>query len=343
MKNLVYLSVFHNKQYLNLLQLLMVSVKMFSDTTDIDFLVLTSAEFAPIVQTIADLTGIPLLTKVFEFTTMHEAACGRLHVFEYEHIDEYDKILYLDTDILVQGRLTNLFNEDIADKIHAIPERSVAREGYGAWFFDFAKVNKNTPGMNSGILFFRNTETARAIFSDAIQHITAARAEGKPLPACLDQPFINYHTIRRDKHDTTLLLKYAALYDDDPPPRPVAPTTIVLCHFSWPIGNAISKIKRMGHHIIHLLSNYGVIYGGVKPSDIYNVYVWRKGQIHLEDAGVLKTAWGRGTYKWHGSRALEATWAGYTHFIHFSPDYNSYLSVRKGDLECVSGLRKALN
>ena len=344
--NLVYMSVFHNRQYLDLLKLLMVSVKMFSvsATTDIDFLVLTSADFAPAVHEIATLTGIPLRTKLFAFTSMHEAACGRLHVFEYEDIDRYEKILYLDTDMIIQGDLSVLFAEDIADKIHALPERSVAREGYGAWFFDFTKVNKNTPGMNSGILFFRNTATARRIFAGANQHISAMVAAGEKLPFCLDQPFINYHAIRDGNHDTTLLLKYAALYDDEPSPPPLGPTSIILCHFSWPIGIAASKFARMGQHVVHLLNNYAAIYEpgfpGSGSGPINATYTWGNGYIQLEPSGLLKTTWGKGTYKWCGEHALEATWAGYSHLLYFSADYEQYMSIRKGDMQCVSGLRK---
>jgi lipopolysaccharide biosynthesis glycosyltransferase len=158
--NLVYMAVFHNRQYLELLKLLMASVKLFSGaTTDIEFLVLTSPEFAPAVQEIAVLTGIPIRKKLFGFSSVFEASCARLHVFEYEDIERYEKILYLDTDMLVQGQLTTLFQENIEDRIYALPERSVTWEHFGGWFYDFKKINKNTPGMNGGILLFRNTPT----------------------------------------------------------------------------------------------------------------------------------------------------------------------------------------
>ena len=337
------MAVFHNKQYIDLLRLLIVSVKLFSETNGIDFMVMTSAEFLPEIDAVSKLVGIPLHTKLFKFTTMHESSCARLYLFNYEHINQYEKILYLDTDIIIQGNLATLFAEDILDKIHALPERSIAREGYGAWFYDFTKVNKNTPGMNAGILFFRNTETARTIFNAATQHITMTKAAGHPMPSCLDQPFTNYHTISRGKHDTYLMLKYATMYDDEPSPPPNGPTSIVLGHFSWPIGNAVSKLDRMKKHMMHLLSNYGAIFGG-NPTELVPaaVYSWGSGTIRFEPAGVLKTTWATGTYKWLDTHVMEAGWAGCNHVLRFDDDYVRYVSVWKDDQNINCGWVKEI-
>ena len=337
--NLVYMSVFHNRQYLDLLKLLMVSIKMFSAaTTDIEFLVLTSADFAPAVQEIATLTGIPLRTKLFNFTSMHEAACARLYVFDYEDIDRYEKILYLDTDMIVQGDLSVLFAEDIADKIHALPERSVTWEHFGGWFYDFKKINKKTPGMNSGILLFRNTASSRTIFANAIGHIIAITAAGGKLPVCLDQPFVNYHTIKEGKQDTCLLLQYAHIYDNESPPAPTEPTDVILCHFAWPIGNSASKLERMKIHMTHLLDNYTAVFGKSAVPHLDKQYSWRHGFLQIKNTGQLETSWGRGHYKWLGTYVMEAVWQGYSHVLKFNESYTGYIAVRKGDADCINGV-----
>ena len=50
--------------------------------------------------------------------------------------------------------------------------------------------------------------------------------------------------------------KYIYLYCDNPSPPPSSPTDVILCHFIWPIGNALHKKNRMLKHVLHILNNY---------------------------------------------------------------------------------------
>ena len=338
-KNLVYLGVFFNKDYLQLLKALLISVKLFSPLVEsVEFLVMTSRDFAADVQQISEDVGIPLNLMFLDTSRLKGAAFARLYIFEYEHIMLYEKILYLDTDIIIQGELMNIFREPLEDKLYAMKEGTIEHEIHGGWWFDFSTIDKNTVGLNSGILLFKATETMKAIFAETIAHVDELR--NKAMPSCEDQAFINYHFIKADKYDNTLMEKYGLIYCIDPPPPPSAPTDIVICHFVWPIGNAKHKLGRMRPHLTHVLENFKEIFGQSlykAPILIGQVYVWGSGWIRFEANGLLITKWSSGTYEWVGSHSLYASWAGLTHFLRFTEDYSGFMSVRLGDLDYIRG------
>jgi hypothetical protein len=338
-KNLVYLGVFFNKKYLQLLKILLISVKLFSALESIDFLIMTSEDFATDIQDLSDDVGIPLKLMFIDTSRLKGAAFARLYIFEYEHLMSYEKILYLDTDIIIQGNLANVFSEPIEDKLHGMSEGTIDHEIHGGMWFDFSTIDKNTVALNSGILLFKPTETMKTIFTETIEHVDNLRANGGQMPSCEDQAFINYHFIKANKYDNTLMEKYGLIYCIDPPPPPSAPTNIVICHFVWPIGNAKHKLGRMRPHLSHLLKHFTDIFGNSEsgPIIIGQTYSWVSGWIRFDGNSLLTTKWARGSYKWIGSHSLYASWAGITHFLRFSQDYTSFMSVRLGDLEFVRG------
>jgi FkbM family methyltransferase len=346
-RNLVYLGVFFNRDYLELLKILLISVKLFSPTAlqSIDFLIMTSSDFASDVQQISEDVGVPLKLMFLDTNRLKGAAFARLYIFEYEHIMSYEKILYLDTDIVIQGNLMNVFEEPLEDKLYAMKEGTIEHEIHGGRWFDFSKVDKNTVGINSGILLFKATETMKGIFSEIIVHVDELRATGKPMPSCEDQAFINYHFIKADKYDNKLMEKYGLIYCIDPPPPPSAPTDVVICHFVWPIGNAKHKLGRMRPHLTHLLKNYASIYNESNNGPILLgiSYTWGSyGWIRFEANSLLVTKWCQGSYEWVGTHSLYASWAGITHFLRFSQDYSSFMSVRLGDNEYVKGKKQMI-
>jgi len=341
-KNLIYACVFHNKDYIELLKILMTTIKFYSKTDTVDFLIFTSPDFEPLVKEISDLLEIKINVKLFNFYSFQEAACARLSIFDYENINSYEKILYIDTDIIVQNDLTDLFNVEIEDRIYAMREGTIEHEYHGGWYFDFTKVDKNTTGMNSGILLFKNSDLIRGIFNDIKEHIKTLNEQKANMPQTQDQPFINYHSIKNKNQDTDLLEKYGQIYCMDPPPPPSCQTDVVLCHFVWPIGNASHKKNRMLQHVSHLLKNYVNIHASIEPFNAPNLngktYTWGEyGKITFNTNGLLITTWANGTYIWLDKYTVDATWSGYKHILRMNGTYDSYIALRVGDLEYGSG------
>ena len=338
-RNLVFLSVFFNKDYIELLRIFLLTTKLYSSLDNIDFLVITSVDFVPDINNVCSALGINVKTMVIDTSRLAGGAFARLYIFEYENIMNYDKILYVDTDIVVQGDLMNIFNETIEDKIYALKEGTIEHEIHGGWWFDFSTIDKNTVGLNSGILLFKPSEQMRAIFTETLQHVDELKS--KNMPQCADQPFINYHFIKSQKYDIQLIDRHCLIYCVEPPPPPSEPTQVVLCHFVWPIGNAKHKMGRMKPHVSHILKHFREISGKrifFETSLNGTRFKWgSSGEIRFEANGVLITTWATGTYKWLGEFSLMASWSGFSHFLRFNSDFTEYQSVRLGDLEYIKG------
>jgi hypothetical protein len=96
------------------------------------------------------------------------AAKTRLHLYT-----PFAETLYVDSDSLVMRNFDSYWN--------ALNERSFVYEGAmlneGEWYFDIAKIRQQLslpwiPKFNSGMLLFRNDETARAVFDTAFDYLT---------------------------------------------------------------------------------------------------------------------------------------------------------------------------
>jgi len=340
-KNLIYMCVFNEAKYVDLLKILMLTIKFFSKTDGIDFLVIANQTLVPAIRILFKQLQLPLAIKLYEPKDLHESLCARYTVFDYEGIAAYERILYLDTDIVNQGDLSPLFTVEIDDKIHAVPEGTIEHAYHGGHLFDLTTVDKDTPGMNSGILLFKNTEAIRTVFKEINAHIQELKDKGEHIGIIVDQAFLNFHTVSVGRNETTLLTKYAMIYAMDPPPPPSAPTTVSLCHFVWPIGNATDKIRRMTAHVKHLFDHYGAIYSVEPPAEpplIGKKFRWEAtGHITFE-ATALRTKWTpHGTYKWLDDHTVEATWHGFAHVLRLNKGYTSFVSVRKSDFDCVIG------
>ena len=338
-KNLIYMCVFNDAKYVELLKILMLSITFFSKTPDLDFLVIANEGLVPAIRMIFKQLQLPLAIKIYDPKNLHESLCARYTVFDYEGIAAYERILYLDTDIVIQGDLTPLFAGDIEDKIHAVPEGTIEHAYHGGHLFDLGKFDKDTPGMNSGILLFQNTEAIRAIFTEINTHVQRLKDNSEQFDIIVDQAFLNFHTVTAGRNETQLLAKYAMIYSMNPPPPPSAPTEIVLCHFVWPIGNAHDKIRRMIAHMNHLFDHYGEIYAASPPSDPTlsgKKYLW-EAHGHITLGAELQTKWGPGKCKWLDADVVQASWHGYDHVLKMKADMSTFVSVRKNDFDCVIG------
>lgn len=338
-RNLVYASVFFNTGYFELLRLLMQSIKFFSKTDNIDFLVMTSPEFVPHINALSATLKIPINIHLLQVSSAHEASCARLHIFNYEHIASYEKILYIDTDIIVQNDIQSLFAIDLENKLYALQESTIDKECWGGWFFG-PDADRSTPAFNAGILLFKNTPLIRILFADINAHIATMRASNATLPDCYDQPFINYHTIKNNLQETSLLQQYVVLMMQSPPPPPSGPTAIIFYHFAWPLGNADSKKQRMIRHLNHIFDNYNAIYGSsaTTKSLVDKKFAWnRRDMLHFQETTLTTTMGANGTYKFLDPRTVCATWSGADYYLRMNGDFTEYVAIRKDNYVCSIG------
>jgi hypothetical protein len=332
--NLVYICVFYNSKYIRLLELLLLSLRVYS-TYSFDILILTSPDFQSPIQTLVDRLDIPCKLHCIPCTSIFEAACSRLHIFDWPEIGNYDKLFYLDTDILIRRDLTPVFSIDLDDCLYGIPSGTLKSLHFGGEFFDFTRVDPSTPGMNSGTLLFPQSTAIRDLFSRTLAHIHAYTS--KP-PYALDQPFINYHAFSSHMCNTTFLTPYISLYEDTL--HVDNADTALVCHFSYPIGNFEHKYARMSEFFKNLLST------PLRTSQIDIVgkrFSWGAGYIHFlvnDEGGYdIQTTWGKGSFTVLDSHRVCAAWNNHYHVLQFNEALTQYISIRTvpKDFDCNTG------
>jgi hypothetical protein len=105
-------------------------------------------------------------------------------------------------------------------------------------------------------------------------------------------------------------------------------------------------------HLNHLFNQY-ISSGIIQEEHIYETmvykhrigrldyicnrkYTWQNSVIEFLPDGKMN-AFGSGTYKYINTGLVKADFGGYQHFLRFSEDYKTFISIRKDDFESVKG------
>ena len=325
-KFLVYMCVFYNDKYFKLLNLLLISMKYFCDTRSFDILLITNPGFEEHVNELAIKIQLNIKVYTRNFTTIFEAACARLHIFDYEGLQQYSKILYLDTDIILKSNIHPVFELDLQDLLYALESGTIESPNFGCQFFDFTTISPSTVGLNSGTLLFNNSPVIRDLFSRIRKHIETFTDSGCTPPYCLDQPFINYHAIKDGLYNNTLLNPHISLYEGEDTVFNYETSSI--CHFSFPIGIFDHKYRRMKiflDKILHTKTDTSPI------PQVYNKrYTFGNDSryfIKFNENNTLDTTWGPGEYIVFGKYFIQVFWNNYYHMIKMNDTYTEYICV----------------
>lgn len=227
------------EKYIDLLKLLLGSIringKINKENTHI--LIFTTESFKKIIEKDMHSFELPINFHIIEINTLMGSACCKLKIFDYPDIDKYEKILYLDTDVLVTGDLNILFNVDISnDKLYALEEGNIGHDFWGGpLLFDFEKFNKEQSAFSTGVFYMRNSISMKSLFQDVNEHIKTS----EHIPECLEQPFLVFYCIKDNKYDNQMMKSYLEnnAFIIDPKK--------LIYHFPGTPGHYQSKLQKM--------------------------------------------------------------------------------------------------
>ena len=211
MKNLVYVCIFYKKILLDMFHVFLKSYSLYNKSDDnIDLVVLTQQDFNQSILDIAKQYNVDIKLINLNVTTVVEAKSSRLTIFQDPMIKNYNNILYLDIDIIIAGNLQDLLNKNLDDKLYVVKAGEISSTYHGRILFDLYETDFDyrTPGFNSGVLLFKNCKTIQNLFQTILNHIIEYNKK-TPITGMVDQPFFNYHAIKKNLHDTNLLQKYS--------------------------------------------------------------------------------------------------------------------------------------
>jgi len=352
MKNLVYITVFLKKEMLELMKLFLLSMTLYSRTDTFDILVMTSQEFVNDVQYITRLLDLPIKIFLTKCESVADAMINRLHIFKYKDIEQYSKLLYLDIDIIIQGDITRLFELEIEDKIYPIREYNRTINDnlhYGKDFFDFSKIDKNTPAINAGVFLFNNSKVMKNLFQIILDRISLIRKENTS-HVFLEQQLLNYYgrelgLIGND----SIMITHIKLINTDAQMIPISPLKdkdIIIQHFI--AGNSISKTKKMKEYLQHLIDSYSMVKSKSKNTSNqveFKQYNFDKGHIFFDSSKSKKliTTWQNGSYECLHDRVYTISWCKIRHLVIFSKGFSRYTFVRLDNMIMGSEYQNNVN
>lgn len=194
-KNLVYFTIGGAPEYTRLLEFVIHTIKKTSSLTTTDILVMCDEEYSKHVQGLDGVDDIMIVPKNDDHI---KASMRKVEIFSYQHISNYDKVLFLDCDIVVVKDLEMSVFPLIEDatKLHVFPERMDINHHKNLWWSlekykpeDYALfAARNQHVFNCGQFAFRVNDTMKQHFQNVIDLIKSHK--GKYF---YEQSFMNHY------------------------------------------------------------------------------------------------------------------------------------------------------
>lgn len=119
----IFICVFNNEMCIKLLYLLLESIFIYGNLDDdVDILIYTSSHFRNIIMH-SHLFNEKIKFEINDNYNDISSACkARLDIFSLSSVSNYNKILYLDIDILVKRDIRTIFDVATDDILYVLEE-----------------------------------------------------------------------------------------------------------------------------------------------------------------------------------------------------------------------------
>jgi hypothetical protein len=194
------------------------------------------------------------------YNTIDKACKARLNLFNLPSILNYNKILYLDTDIVVKNNINKVIDVCKKDILYVLEEGNLRspNDYYGQSLFgnELKKYSHTTTAFTSGILLFNNCEKIKSLFNKINEDIIKRPREFE----CFDQPYIVYNAFKYNLYDNKILKALAVNNDNN------IRSDKVIHHFPGCPGIYEHKIVKMTN-FLNTLNKY-TFKNGMKIYDV---------------------------------------------------------------------------
>jgi predicted O-methyltransferase YrrM len=239
MRNCIFICVFNQEKYVDMFFLLLESILIYGildDNTHI--LVYTSTSFMNRIKQ-SHLFNEKIKFEINNTYNNIDKACkARLDLFNLPSITNYNKILYLDTDILVKDNINRIFDVCKEDILYVLEEGRIEsdHDHHGKSLFGDEINNYNDKtAFTSGILLFNNCEKIKNLFNKINEDIVK-----RPYNfICYDQPYIVYNAFKYNLYNNKILKTLVVNNDHN------IHSNKTIHHFPGGPGNYGHKIEKM--------------------------------------------------------------------------------------------------
>jgi len=247
--NCIFVCVFNQNICLDLFFLLLKSIFTHGEIKeDIHILVYTSTSFMNKIKENSLYDKSKIKFEINDTYDNIDKACkSRLDVFELNTIQQYEKILYLDIDIIVKNDIHKVFQVCKKDVLYALEEGDIQYEFWGGTLFGHESQSyKDKSAFSSGILLFHNSETMKDLFRKIKEDIVIRPYE----LSCCDQPYVVYNAFKYQLYDNKTLKSLVVNNDNN------IHSDKIIHHFPGGPGIYENKIKLMTQFMMKLMNSY---------------------------------------------------------------------------------------
>ena len=224
--NCIFICVFNQEKNVDMFYLLLESILLYGNLgPNTEILVYTSTDFMNMIkQSILYDTNMIKHSVLYDDTkhsvlfdfdeikfeicdtydSIDKACKAKLDLFNLPSIIKYNKILYLDTNILIKDDINKVFNV-CQDDILYVLEEGFIDDNYDFWgkslFGDEIDNYEDKTAFTSGILLFNNCHKIKELFIKINEDIINRSYDF----VCCDQPYIVYNAFKFDLYNNKIL------------------------------------------------------------------------------------------------------------------------------------------
>jgi predicted O-methyltransferase YrrM len=210
--NCIFCSVFNQEKYIDMFFLFLESIFIYGNLDEnTNILVYTSTTFMNMIKQSHLFNDEKIKFEINDTYNDIDKACkARLDFFNLSYIKNYNKILYLDTDILVKDDINKVFNVCEEDILYVLEEGEIHNytDFWGKSLFgDEVNNYEDKTAFTSGILLFNNCEKIKILFEKINEDIN------NRCHYFYDQPYIVYNAFKYNLYNNKILKQFVVNND----------------------------------------------------------------------------------------------------------------------------------
>jgi len=204
--NSIFCCIFNQEEYVDMFFLLLESIFIYGNLDcNTNILIYTSTLFMNKIKQSHLFNNEKIIFEINDtYNDTNKACKSRLDLFNLPSIKNYNKILYLDTDILVKDDVNKVFNVCEEDILYVLEEGEIDND-IDYWgkslFINETENYDDKSAFTSGILLFNNCEKIKDLFNKINEDIV----ERPFYFSCYDQPYIVYNAFKYNLYNNKIL------------------------------------------------------------------------------------------------------------------------------------------
>lgn len=212
--NSIFCCVFNQEKYVDMFFLFLESIFIYGNLDyNTNILVYTSTLFMNKIKQSYLFNNEKINFEINDTYNNIDKSCkARLDLFNLPSVKNYNKILYLDTDILVKDDINKIFDVCKEDILYVLEEGVINSdtEYWGKKLFGSEIHNyEDKTAFTSGILLFNNCEKIKDLFNKINEDIM-----NRPyIFNCYDQPYIVYNAFKYNLYNNKILKTLVVNHD----------------------------------------------------------------------------------------------------------------------------------